>query len=200
MRKALSSSVTLNPSLIVVSARAFAGRRKPGGGGREKQAHGGWAAMSAVFKWCPELRSAYASPERFSIRGRPITSNTYRPLSYPSDNAKRALSRIAHRPRKLNSRITYRTPFHSFCSIPRKSISAPPQLEAPGPGIIGALVTQVQQQSSQTVSTSSVDYPATLTNYASSSAQGTAATKTLLMNQVSRCPNQKIVLVGYSQV
>ncbi|KAJ2933168.1 hypothetical protein H1R20_g3904, partial [Candolleomyces eurysporus] len=71
--------------------------------------------------------------------------------------------------------------------------------EPSGPGIIGALVTQVQQQSSQTVSTSSVDYPATLTNYASSSAQGTAATKTLLTNQVNRCPNQKIVLVGYSQ-
>ena len=79
-------------------------------------------------------------------------------------------------------------------------IAARASTEAPGPGIIGALVTQVQRQSSQTVSTSSVDYPATLTDYTSSSAQGTAATKTLLTNQVNRCPNHKIVLVGYSQV
>ncbi|KAF9051781.1 cutinase [Panaeolus papilionaceus] len=78
-------------------------------------------------------------------------------------------------------------------------IAARASTEAPGPGIIGALVTQVQNASTQTISTVAVDYPATLTNYASSSAQGTAATKTLLNNQVAACPNQKIVLVGYSQ-
>jgi hypothetical protein len=79
-------------------------------------------------------------------------------------------------------------------------IAARASTEPPGPGIIGALVEQVQQESSQTVSTAAVDYPATLTDYADSSAQGTAATKTLLTNQASACPDQKIVLVGYSQV
>lgn len=79
-------------------------------------------------------------------------------------------------------------------------IAARASTEPPGAGIIGALVQQVQQESVQTVSTTSVDYPATLTDYADSSAQGTSATKTLLTNQANACPNQKIVLVGYSQV
>jgi len=79
-------------------------------------------------------------------------------------------------------------------------IAARASTEAPGPGIIGALVTQIQQQSRQTVSTVAVNYPATLTDYANSSAQGTAATMTLLNDQTATCPNQKIVLVGYSQV
>jgi hypothetical protein len=71
--------------------------------------------------------------------------------------------------------------------------------EAAGEGITGALVTQIVNSSSQTVSRASVTYPATLTNYANSSAQGVAALKTQLTNQVQSCPNQKIVLLGYSQ-
>ncbi|HEX3788049.1 MAG TPA: cutinase family protein [Pseudonocardiaceae bacterium] len=71
--------------------------------------------------------------------------------------------------------------------------------EAAGEGITGALVTQIVNSSSQTVSRASVSYPATLTNYASSSAQGESALRTQLTNQVSSCPNQKIVLLGYSQ-
>ncbi|KIJ23671.1 carbohydrate esterase family 5 protein [Sphaerobolus stellatus SS14] len=78
-------------------------------------------------------------------------------------------------------------------------IAARASTEDPGPGIIGTLVTQIQNRSSQTVSTNSVTYPATLTNYPSSSAQGTAATITLLTNQANACPSQNIVLVGYSQ-
>ncbi|KAF8160042.1 cutinase [Crassisporium funariophilum] len=78
-------------------------------------------------------------------------------------------------------------------------IAARASTELPGAGIIGALVEQVQKESSQTVSTSNVDYPALLFPYATSSASGTAATKTLLTNQANNCPNQKIVLVGYSQ-
>ncbi|KAF8151721.1 cutinase [Crassisporium funariophilum] len=78
-------------------------------------------------------------------------------------------------------------------------IAARASTEAPGAGIIGAVVQQVQRQSRQTVSTANVNYPATLTNYPSSSAQGTAATKTLLTSQANNCPDQKIVLVGYSQ-
>ena len=72
--------------------------------------------------------------------------------------------------------------------------------EAPGPGSFGAIVTGVQNQSKQQVSTSSVSYVATLTNYASSSANGTAALTLQLTAQVNQCPGQKIVLIGYSQV
>jgi Cutinase len=52
---------------------------------------------------------------------------------------------------------------------------------------------------SATVSTAAVDYPATLTNYASSTTQGDAAIKRDLTDEVARCPSQRIVLVGYSQ-
>jgi len=78
-------------------------------------------------------------------------------------------------------------------------ITARASTEAPGEGITGALVTQIVNTSHQTVSRASVSYPATLTNYASSSAQGVAALKTQLTTQVQSCPDQKIVLAGYSQ-
>jgi len=78
-------------------------------------------------------------------------------------------------------------------------IAARASTEAAGSGIIGALVNLVQVNSQQTVSNDSVNYPATLQNYASSSAQGTAALTTQLTNQANRCPSQKIVLMGYSQ-
>lgn len=71
--------------------------------------------------------------------------------------------------------------------------------EAPGAGIIGTLVSAVIEDSSQSISTSVVVYPATLANYASSSAAGTAALTAQLTAQVAACPSQKIVLVGYSQ-
>jgi hypothetical protein len=71
--------------------------------------------------------------------------------------------------------------------------------EAAGEGIIGALAQAVQTDSAQSVSRASVSYPATLNNYASSSAQGTSALKTQLTNLVNSCPNSKVVLLGYSQ-
>jgi hypothetical protein len=71
--------------------------------------------------------------------------------------------------------------------------------EAAGEGITGALVDQIISTSHQTITRASVSYPATLANYASSSAQGVAALKTQLTTQVQNCPNQKIVLAGYSQ-
>lgn len=71
--------------------------------------------------------------------------------------------------------------------------------EAPGEGITGSLVTQIVDSSRQTVSRASVSYPATLTNYASSSAQGVAALKTQLTDEVNSCPTTKVVLLGYSQ-
>ena len=71
--------------------------------------------------------------------------------------------------------------------------------EAAGEGITGALVDQIINTSTQTVSRASVSYPATLNNYASSSAQGVSALTTQLTTAVQNCPNQKIVLLGYSQ-
>jgi hypothetical protein len=71
--------------------------------------------------------------------------------------------------------------------------------EQPGAGVIGSLVTLVQNDSKQTVSTSNVSYPASLFNYANSTTQGDSAIKSELTSQEQMCPNQKQVLVGYSQ-
>ncbi|KAJ4415846.1 hypothetical protein N0V82_007106 [Gnomoniopsis sp. IMI 355080] len=70
--------------------------------------------------------------------------------------------------------------------------------EQPGPGIIGAVATQVVQKlpGSDMIA---VDYPATLTDYANSEASGVAAMTTLLTDYASRCPDSKVVMMGYSQ-
>lgn len=78
-------------------------------------------------------------------------------------------------------------------------ITARGSTEAPGEGSTGALVTQIVNASDQTVSRAAVDYPATLTNYANSSARGVSALTTQLTRQVDKCPDQKIVLTGFSQ-
>jgi len=78
-------------------------------------------------------------------------------------------------------------------------ITARASTEAPGEGITGALVSQIISTSNQSITRASVSYPATLNNYASSSAQGVTALKAQLTSQVQSCPNQKIVLAGYSQ-
>jgi acetylxylan esterase len=78
-------------------------------------------------------------------------------------------------------------------------ITARGSTEAPGEGSTGALVTQIVTASDQTVSRAAVNYPATLTNYARSSAQGVSALTTQLTRQVRQCPDQKIVLAGFSQ-
>jgi acetylxylan esterase len=78
-------------------------------------------------------------------------------------------------------------------------ITARASTEAPGEGITGALVDQIIDTSNQSITRASVTYPATLNNYASSSAQGVTALKTQLTTQVQNCPDQKIVLAGYSQ-
>ena len=78
-------------------------------------------------------------------------------------------------------------------------ITARASTERPGEGITGALVTRIVNASDQTVSRAPVDYPATLTNYATSSSRGVAALTTQLTDQVRRCPDQKVVLAGYSQ-
>ena len=71
--------------------------------------------------------------------------------------------------------------------------------ERPGAGIIGSLVTAVQQASDQSVSTDTTDYPATLSNYSSSVARGVAALTEQVTTQAADCPESKIVLLGYSQ-
>jgi acetylxylan esterase len=71
--------------------------------------------------------------------------------------------------------------------------------EAAGDGVIGALATLIQGDVNATVSQEAVVYPATLTNYASSVAQGDSAMAKDVENAVSACPNEKIVLLGYSQ-
>ena len=78
-------------------------------------------------------------------------------------------------------------------------ITARASTEAPGEGITGALVDQIINTSNQTITRAAVSYPATLNNYNSSSLQGINALKTQLTNEVTNCPNEKIVLAGYSQ-
>jgi hypothetical protein len=78
-------------------------------------------------------------------------------------------------------------------------ITARASTEAAGEGITGALVTQIINTSTQNVSRASVSYPATLNNYNSSSLQGINALKSQLTTEVTNCPNEKIVLLGYSQ-
>jgi hypothetical protein len=78
-------------------------------------------------------------------------------------------------------------------------ITARASTESPGEGITGSLVTQIVNSSKQTVSHEAVVYPATLTNYASSESQGVTNAEQELVTAVQNCPNQKEVLLGYSQ-
>lgn len=78
-------------------------------------------------------------------------------------------------------------------------ITARASTEQPGEGITGNLVTQIVDDSTQTVSREAVDYPATLTNYVSSESQGVTNAEQELTTAVQNCPNQKQVLLGYSQ-
>lgn len=78
-------------------------------------------------------------------------------------------------------------------------ITARASTEAQGEGITGSLVTQIVNSSTQTVSREAVVYPATLTNYASSESQGVTNAEQELTTAVQNCPNQKEVLLGYSQ-
>ena len=71
--------------------------------------------------------------------------------------------------------------------------------EAPGEGTTQSLATQIVNSSTQTVSQEAVVYPATLTNYTSSESQGVTNAEQELTTAVNNCPNQKEVLLGYSQ-
>ena len=78
-------------------------------------------------------------------------------------------------------------------------ITARASNESPGEGITGALATQIINSSAQRIKRASVDYPATLNNYNNSSRQGITALTAQLTDEVQSCPNEKIVLLGYSQ-
>jgi acetylxylan esterase len=71
--------------------------------------------------------------------------------------------------------------------------------EAPGDGAIGALAEEIQKGVKATVSQQAVNYPAALTPYEPSVTAGDSAIKSQLESEVSKCPSQKIVLLGYSQ-
>jgi hypothetical protein len=71
--------------------------------------------------------------------------------------------------------------------------------EAPGAGIIGSVVSAVQRDSEQSVSTEATAYPATLRNYTNSVAQGVSALREQIATEAAACPAAKIVLMGYSQ-
>jgi len=78
-------------------------------------------------------------------------------------------------------------------------ITARASTEAPGEGIICALAAGIQSNSNQTVTRTAVVYPALLAPYPPSVASGVAAMTADLVAAVQACPNQKIVMLGYSQ-
>jgi acetylxylan esterase len=78
-------------------------------------------------------------------------------------------------------------------------IAARASTEQPGDGIIGSLVSLIQSSVKATVTQEAVVYPATLSNYASSVGQGDAAIEADLVKDAAQCPQEKFVLVGYSQ-
>lgn len=122
----------------------------------------------------------------------------------------------ARRPRRRTIKFTLGTAFclslAALIAPPARAVPAPASgcaavniitarasTEAPGEGITGSLVTQIVNSSKQTVSREAVVYPATLTNYTSSESQGVTNAKQELTTAVQNCPDQKQVLLGYSQ-
>ena len=71
--------------------------------------------------------------------------------------------------------------------------------EAPGEGVTSAVVDKIIAGTPRRVERASINYPADPDNYASSVASGVISMKERLSAQISLCPNEKIVLLGYSQ-
>jgi len=82
---------------------------------------------------------------------------------------------------------------------PASVLAARASTERQGEGTIASLVDDIQNSVNAGVTESAVVYPATLNNYANSAAQGDSAMKSELQTMVNNCPNEKIVIVGYSQ-
>jgi hypothetical protein len=78
------------------------------------------------------------------------------------------------------------TPSSAACTTVRM-IAARASTEAPGDGVIGSLVTLIQNDVTVSVSQEAVVYPATLTNYSSSVAQGDSAIKWQFATDVANC-------------
>jgi acetylxylan esterase len=78
-------------------------------------------------------------------------------------------------------------------------ISARGSTEKEGPGKIGAVAEEVQKAVKATVATRAVKYPAALSPYEPSVVKGDEATKAELEEEVTKCPGQRILLLGYSQ-
>lgn len=70
--------------------------------------------------------------------------------------------------------------------------------EVPSQGIIGTLATEITTANPGS-SVEWIPYPATITNYNTSSYNGTISTTQHLMNYTDTCKNAKVVLLGYSQ-
>lgn len=71
--------------------------------------------------------------------------------------------------------------------------------ERPGYGIMGALAQAVLDNINGSTS-EAIDYPALLEPYDESSYAGVMTTTKQLRSHVDRCPNGKVILMGYSQV
>lgn len=71
--------------------------------------------------------------------------------------------------------------------------------EAKGEGSIGRLSKSLKE-AVKGADSEAVDYPAALAPYASSEMKGVTAAKAQLTAYVKRCPESRIVLMGYSQV
>lgn len=104
----------------------------------------------------------------------------------------------------INSLVPHSRRADYFSSSPNTTcaslhmIVARASLEAPGEGIIGSVVTQVESSIPGSDS-EAVIYPATLDNYISSESSGVAGMKSLIISYEARCPRSKIALLGYSQ-
>jgi hypothetical protein len=71
--------------------------------------------------------------------------------------------------------------------------------EGKGEGMIGGLSRAIKS-AIKGADSEAVDYPAALAPYGSSEIKGVTAAKAQLTAYVQRCPNAKVVLLGYSQV
>jgi len=86
------------------------------------------------------------------------------------------------------------------CATGVHMIVARASTEQPGEGIIGAVATTVKGMINGSDS-EAVVYPATLQNYnTTSEPAGVTAMTKLITDYAAKCPNSKIVLLGYSQV
>jgi acetylxylan esterase len=85
-----------------------------------------------------------------------------------------------------------------FACAPVHLIVARASLEPPGYGIIGSLSRELQSRVPGTTS-EAIAYPATLSDYGNSIAEGTAAVINRVTSYAQSCPSSKIVLLGYSQ-